>query len=940
MDFFAQRAHTVVPSSPVVPHDDPTLLFTNAGMNQFKPLFLGQVEPGSPLEGLTRAADTQKCIRAGGKHNDLDDVGKDTYHHTFFEMLGSWSFGDYFKAETIAWAWEFLTETMGLPGDRLYATYFGGDEAGGLAPDDEARELWLRHLPPERVLPGNMKDNFWEMGDTGPCGPCSELHYDRIGNRDAAALVNADDPDVLEVWNLVFIQYDRAAGGKLRQLPAKHVDTGMGLARLVSVLPDVRSNYDTDVFTHLFDAIREQTNARPYEGKLGADDTYGIDTAYRVIADHIRTLTFAITDGAVPSNEGRGYVLRRVLRRAVRYGRQKLDAKPGFFAALVPALVEQLGDAFPELRTNPDRVQAIIQDEEESFGRTLDRGIKHFEDLASHSDGTQVSGPDAFQLYDTFGFPIDLTQLMAEERGMTVDVAGFEAEMQAQRERSRASSKFGDDKPLTLDAEATGKLKHLNVKPTDDADKFHGRDIGARVAVIWDGTDFDEAVDAGDVRRIGVVLNKTNFYAEMGGQEADHGRLLVTREAGTPNGGGEFKVDDVRAFGGYVVHIGRVVRGEIRTGDMVQCHVANQRREPITHNHTATHLLNLGLRHALGTACEQRGSSVAPDRLRFDFDHAKPVTTEEAAAAETLVRAKINADLKVFAELAPLEEAKKISGLRAVFGEKYPDPVRVVSVGVPVADLLANPESEQWDDISIEFCGGVHAMGAGALGAFAIVQEEGIAKGVRRVVAVTGDEARQAAEAAKQLAERVAAAQALEGDALITEAKALGEAIDSTTLSVVDKAALRASHAKLQEKLKVAAKAKAAEAAKAAVESARALAEAIPADATSAALAIECGSDRGALQAAMKSIAQVRPDTAVILVSADTDADSLAILAQVPKPIVGRGLKAGDWVKAAAAVVGGKGGGRPEQAQGGGSGAAKLPEVLTTAEQFAADTIS
>ncbi|MEL7473829.1 MAG: alanine--tRNA ligase, partial [Planctomycetota bacterium] len=439
LDYFIKtHAHTHTPSSPVVPHDDPTLMFANAGMNQFKPVFLEQVPPGSPLVGVKRAANSQKCIRAGGKHNDLEDVGKDTYHHTFFEMLGNWSFGDYFKAEAINWAWDFLTNVLGLPADRLYATYFEGDASTGQPADDEARELWLKHLPPERVLPGNAKDNFWEMGDTGPCGPCSEIHFDRIGGRNAASLVNQDDPDVLEVWNLVFIQYDRQQDASLRPLPANHVDTGMGLERLVSVLQNKRSNYDTDLFGPLFVAIEQATGARPYQGKLGADDKDDVDMAYRVIADHIRTLTLAITDGATPSNEGRGYVLRRVLRRAVRFGRQKLNAKSGFFSGLVPMVVESLGDAFPELRKDPQRVQAIILDEEESFGRTLDRGIKMFEDVAKSK---QVSGEDAFQLYDTYGFPLDLTQLMAEERGLIVDVAGFEKEMESQRERSRAGAK-------------------------------------------------------------------------------------------------------------------------------------------------------------------------------------------------------------------------------------------------------------------------------------------------------------------------------------------------------------------------------------------------------------------------------------------------------------------------------------------------------------------
>lgn len=419
IEFFeSKKEHTFFPSSPAVPHDDPTLMFANAGMNQYKPIFLGNVPESSPLAGLKRAVNSQKCIRAGGKHNDLEDVGKDTYHHTFFEMLGNWSFGDYFKKESIDWAWELLTDVWGVDRTRLYATYFGGDEKLGLEPDIEARDFWLEHLPEDRVIPGNVKDNFWEMGDTGPCGPCSELHYDRIGGRNAAKRVNADVEDVIEIWNLVFIQYDRQPDGSLKPLPDKHVDTGMGLERIAGILRGVDSNYDTDLFTPIFGAIERITGARGYRGKFGSEDPDGIDTAYRVIADHVRTLTIALTDGAVPSNEGRGYVLRRILRRAVRFGRQTLGAKPGFFSQLVPVVIEHMGEAFPELRRDPQRVIDLIYEEEESFGKTLDRGITLFAEAADAAGaGGRITGEDAFKLYDTYGFPVDLTMQMAEERG-------------------------------------------------------------------------------------------------------------------------------------------------------------------------------------------------------------------------------------------------------------------------------------------------------------------------------------------------------------------------------------------------------------------------------------------------------------------------------------------------------------------------------------------
>eukprot|EP00968_Pinguiococcus_pyrenoidosus_P007497 scaffold496_cov236-Pinguiococcus_pyrenoidosus.AAC.7 len=445
--FFTEgKEHTFWPSSPVVPVDDPTLLFANAGMNQFKPLFLGTVDPSLDMAKLKRAVNSQKCIRAGGKHNDLDDVGKDVYHHTFFEMLGNWSFGSYFKTEAVAWSWECLTskDSFGLDPARLYATYFGGDEAQGLPSDEDTRQLWLKYLPEGQVLPFGCKDNFWEMGETGPCGPCTEIHYDRIGGRDAAALVNADLPDVIEIWNNVFIQFNRESDGSLRELPAKHVDTGMGFERLSSILQDKQSNYDTDIFAPIFAKIQEVTGARPYTGKVGDEDTDNVDMAYRVVADHIRTLTFAITDGAVPSNDGRGYVLRRVLRRAVRYGQQVMGAPKGFFSQLADTVVEVMGDFFPETRTRIEQVKAIIASEEKDFNRTLDNGIKKFNKFAAEQKaaGTNViTGDQAFLLYATMGFPLDLTTLMAEEQKMAIDKEGFEAKMAEEVEKSHEAEK-------------------------------------------------------------------------------------------------------------------------------------------------------------------------------------------------------------------------------------------------------------------------------------------------------------------------------------------------------------------------------------------------------------------------------------------------------------------------------------------------------------------
>ena len=994
--FFEAKAHTVVPSSPVVPHDDPTLLFANAGMNQFKPLFQGTVAPGSPLAGLTRAVDTQKCIRAGGKHNDLEDVGRDSYHHTFFEMLGNWSFGDYFKAEAIDWAWELLTGVFGLPADRLYATYFEGDEKTGQPADTEARDLWLKYLPEGRVLPGNAKDNFWEMGDTGPCGPCSEIHFDRVGGRDAAKLVNQDDPDVLEIWNLVFIQFDRQGDGKLNPLPAKHVDTGMGLERLVSVLQDKRSNYDTDLFTPYFDAIRKLTGARAYAGKFGADDEGNVDTAYRVLADHARTLTFALADGAVPGNEGRGYVLRRILRRAVRYARQNLGAEQGLVSNLVPVVVETMGASFPELKTNSARIVEIVADEEASFGRTLDRGIKRFEEVAlqeihdyiaesqldaghpglkfahdqlvrrdlmspgadpSESDELllkvdwsdtptgyfpQISGRDAFQLYDTYGFPVDLTELMAHERGLTVDIAGFEAEMEAQKQRSRAGAKGGGEGGITLGTEQIAQLQRLNVQPTDDSFKFPGRDIRGTVKAIWNGHNFDEHTGH-TTKPIGIVLDRTSFYAEMGGQQADHGRLMVSREARTADTshGGELKVEDVQTFGGYVVHIGRVVRGELRVGDSVTCHIENQRRHQIAANHTATHLLNLGLREALGHGADQRGSLVAQDRLRFDFANSGPVTPEQLAEAEQRVRGAIEADLPVRTDRAPLEAAKSINGLRAVFGEAYPDPVRVVAIGAGVDELLANPGDDRWATLSVEFCGGTHLGSTGEAGAFALVSEEGIAKGIRRITAFTGVPAKAA----------IAAAEALEGDLAELEhapttslKQGLAEfqqRLDEMTVPAARRHAIRGRMGALQDKLKAAAKAAAAAAAAEAARAGEQLAEAAERTLDPCFVStIELGSDRGALTAALKTIALRVPRTPVLLISPDEDAGQAAIMAAAPKNANEKGLKAGDWVRTTAQVMGGKGGGRPDAAQGAGPDLSKLRDAIDEAKRFALEKLT
>jgi alanyl-tRNA synthetase len=560
-----------VPSSSVVPLSDPTLLFTNAGMNQYKSIFLGTVDPASDFATLKRAVNSQKCIRAGGKHNDLDDVGKDSYHHTFFEMLGNWSFGDYFKKETIEYSWELLTKVYGIDPKRLYVTYFEGSE--GLEADLEAKELWKGvGVPEDHILPGNMKDNFWEMGDQGPCGPCSELHYDlrepKDGDyRNAASLVNADDPEVIEIWNNVFIQYNREPDRSLQPLPNKHIDTGMGFERLVCLLQKKMSNYDTDVFTPLFKVIQDITGAREYRGGFGKDDPDGIDTAYRVVADHVRLLTFAIADGGYPNNVGRGYVVRRVLRRGARYARKYFQTEIGdFFSKIVPSLVEQMGTMFPEIKAKETDIKEALDEEEKSFAKSLDRGEVMFEKYASKAKkqgSNDLSGDDVWRLYDTYGFPEDLTKIMAEERGLNIN----EQDVRDAQEKAREASK-GDKKAaaalVKLDVHDLGALEGMNDVPKTDDSSKHGREnITAIIKAIYHNKKFLKSTsEVPKGEQFGVLLDKTNFYAEQGGQEYDTGRLLVDGEA-------EIQVDNVQVYGGYVLHTGYMKYGELEVGSEV-----------------------------------------------------------------------------------------------------------------------------------------------------------------------------------------------------------------------------------------------------------------------------------------------------------------------------------------------------------------------------------
>ncbi|GAB4857858.1 hypothetical protein Ancab_015764 [Ancistrocladus abbreviatus] len=951
--FFETKGHTFWKSSPVVPVNDPTLLFANAGMNQFKPIFLGTVDPNSPLSGIKRACNTQKCIRAGGKHNDLDDVGKDTYHHTFFEMLGNWSFGDYFKKEAIEWAWELLTQVYKLPSDRIYATYFGGDEKAGLSADTEARDLWLKFLPTERVLPFGCKDNFWEMGDTGPCGPCTEIHFDRIGNREASSLVNNDDPTCIEIWNLVFIQYNRENDGSLKSLPAKHVDTGMGFERLTSILQNKMSNYDTDIFLPIFDAIQLVTGGRPYSGKVGMDDEDKVDMAYRVVADHIRTLSFAIADGSCPGNEGREYVLRRILRRAVRYGSEVLKGQEGFFSGLVSIVVKVMGDVFPELKQHDERIKSTVADEEASFGKTLLKGIEKFKKAAQDVEGKTLSGQDAFVLWDTYGFPLDLTQLMAEERNLTVDVEGFEKAMDEARERSRSAQNKQAGGIIAMDAAATASLHKKGVPTTDDNSKFVWflvcLDHESTIKAIYSGTEFLESAEAGD--EFGVILESTSFYAEQGGQIFDTGSL--------DGPFGTFEVSNVQLYGGFVLHIGSFKGGlgGFSVGDKVVCKVDYNRRSLIAPNHTCTHMLNFALREVLGNHVDQKGSIVLPEKLRFDFSHGKPVQHEELRRIESIVNDQIKAELDVYAKEATLAEAMRINGLRAVFGEIYPDPVRVVAIGKKVEDLLSDPDNEEWLSYSAELCGGTHISNTKEAKAFALISEEGIAKGIRRVTAFTADCAFEAIGLAHSLEQEVIDASKLEGSMLEKKVASLRSQVDAAPIPAAKKNDIRCNISLLQEQVRKAQKKIAEENIQKAVKSTTEKAEAAASDGKAFCISlVDVGLDAAAVrEAVVKVIQQKVPFStswsfffsslfgiSVMVFSIDEAANKAIVYAGVPdKGNSWKGLEVSEWLMVALGPLKGRcGKGKAGLAQGQGTDASNVGEAVALATQFASMKLS
>ncbi len=872
MDFFEKKGHVITPSAPVVPNDDPTLLFTNAGMNQFKPVFLGE-EKAYQQDGKwwTRAANTQKCIRVSGKHNDLEEVGIDTYHHTLFEMLGNWSFGDYFKKEAIGWAWELLVDEWGLDPDRLYATVFGGDKEDGLPVDEEAIELWKSEtgIAHRHILRFDKKDNFWEMGDTGPCGPCSEVHIDLRSDedrkkQDGAELVNADDPRVMEIWNLVFIQFNRQHDGSLKPLPALHVDTGMGFERICAVLQDKKSNYDSDVFTPLLDSI----------GKL-AGRTYGkeykTDVAMRVIADHIRAVSFGIADGASPANDGRGYVIRRILRRAVRYGWDVLGLRSPFMFKLVEVLCRQFKDVFPELDAQQDYVTSVIRAEEESFLNTLGQGITLFEQVARNTD--TISGDDVFKLHDTYGFPVDLTRLMARERGLSIDEARFAELMNEQKERARGAGKFAAGEADTKDWQWIGD--------PDQETEFIGYDSLRCETTILGFRSLEDGKGAQ------LILAETPFYAESGGQVGDTGLII--------SGNQKIEVTDVRKKDGRYVHYVNAVPENPKSVCKLEVH-ASKRRETQKH-HTATHLMHAALREELGSHVAQKGSLVTHDRLRFDFSHFEALSQEQLDRIERRVNEKIQENIPLQEERSvPIDEARQ-RGAMMLFGEKYGDKVRVVTFD---------------PDFSVELCGGTHVMATGEIGYFRFVSEASAASGIRRVEAVTGKAADALLRSEKARLREIAA-----------EAGANRDPVEYLR-------SINTERKQLEKQLKEFQMKAAATGLDALMETGTEIADGI----TLVTGEIEHSDMNQLKQLGYDILNRKKNGTIALLGTTDTEQGKVYLMACVTEDVIGKGLKAGALVGRVAKLVGGGGGGQPNLATAGGREPEKLPEALGKAAEI------
>jgi alanyl-tRNA synthetase len=882
LDFFGAKNHAIVSSSPVVPADDPTLLFTNAGMNQFKPLFLGEQKTLS-FEGKEwmRAANTQKCIRVSGKHNDLEEVGHDTYHHTLFEMLGNWSFGDYFKEEAIAWAWELLVDRWELDPSRLYATVFGGDQEDGLEVDQEAIDLWKSHtnIDHAHILKCGKKDNFWEMGETGPCGPCSEIHIDLRSDQeraelDGASLVNKDDPRVMEIWNLVFIQFNRLKSGELQTLPAKHVDTGMGFERICAVMQAKTSNYDSDVFSPLIQAISNRAGIRY------GDDEY-TDIAVRVIADHIRAVAFSVADGASPSNDGRGYVVRRILRRAIRYAWDRLGIKEPFLFELVQVLGQQFSEVFPELVAQQAYVEKVVHSEEKSFIRTLGQGIALFEQMTEHSE--VLTGEDAFKLHDTYGFPIDLTQLMAREKGLRVDVAGFDERMNEQKTRARAAGAF------SVDHNEKGQWRWVAGKDTQS--EFVGYDeLRISTSIIA----YREVEDT-----FHLLLEKNPFYAEGGGQVSDKGLLKQLLKPANHNNetDQEFAVIDVQKspYGSVLV-----VQQLPALDQPVEAIVNRVSREFTCANHSATHLLQAALITVLGPHVAQKGSLVNQDYLRFDFTHFEAMTKQQLLDVQALVNEKIRAGIPLEEDREiPIEQAKE-RGARMLFGEKYGDKVRVITFD---------------SDYSMELCGGTHVQNTGEIGFFKIVHESSVAAGIRRIEALTAFGAEQWVTEQESKLQTVAN--------LLGTSNEFAESIER----------LQADKKELERKVEVLVQAKAIASQQALMNTAEQLDNGIK---------WVCGHiesfDMDTIKNMGYSILNESPKMTVSTVfTHDEDSGKVFILATVTEDLIQTGLKAGAIVGKLGRIIGGGGGGQPSLATAGGSKPEAIPEAITAAKSMLTD---
>jgi alanyl-tRNA synthetase len=887
IDFFREKGHEFVPSSPIVPIGDETLLFANAGMNQFKDIFLGLVSPECP-----RVVNSQKCLRVSGKHNDLEEVGKDTYHHTFFEMLGNWSFDDYFKAEAIEWAWELLTKVWGIDPDSLWATVFAGYKADGLPRDDEAAKLWTKvtEIPTERVLAFGKKDNFWEMGDIGPCGPCSEIHIDlgpdmcdKKSVPGHKCAVNGGCSRFIELWNLVFIQYNHTEGGKLAELGAKYVDTGAGLERIAAVLQRKKSNYDTDLFMPIIERIAGLTGH-----KYTSERNNNIDNAFRVISDHVRSLTFAITDGATPSNEGRGYVIRRILRRASRFGRE-LGMHEPFMYKLVPVVVDCLGDAFGEIKERADFVSTVVESEEASFGRTLDRGIEIFNTAAKRAQKSKdkvIGGEDAFQLYDTYGFPLDLTELMAEERDLKVETGKFNELMDEQRQRARAAQKS---------ASLISALADTKLPKSEDLHKYHVNDCDSKIAGFVDEKGFRNVgkVEIGD--EVGIVLDRTCFYAEAGGQVGDCG-IIESDKA-------RFIVENTVRIADCVVHRGKVAEGSFTKGQTVKA-VVSKDRDSIKKNHTATHLLQWALQRVMGKSVAQQGSLVATDYLRFDFTCPKALTDEQIKKVEILVREKITEDLPLTCVVMPRAEAEKL-GAMALFGEKYGSEVRVVAIGAANEKLVG-------EAFSREFCGGTHCDNTGEIGGFKIIKEESISAGVRRITALTGSGLTKYLEDRGKIVEKLSVM-------LNTSAEALIERVDR----------LIKENKKLAKKLKSGARQPGSDTM---VEAKKLLEKCEKMDGTSVIIGRLSTTSVEQAREAIDMLKKKAKSAAVVL--GFDDDGKVTLLAGFTDDLVRKGLKAGVLVKAIAPIVDGGGGGRPQMAQAGGKKPEKIKDALDKAREL------